>query len=326
MRNVKRNVLNIIVICFLFVLVGCGTDEQGSSEEGNDYPTKDITLYVPFSAGGTNDAAARIFGKYLSENLNETVLIQNKPGGGGLTQTLNLRTENNDGYHLQFGAEDPFTVQYALDQDLEYELDEYDFLAAPFSTPNQLVVHADSGYDDVDALIKAAKDGEELTYAHAGAGSINHFAGEATFSALGIDVQDVPFEGGGESLNALLGKDVDALLTGEGTILGQLDEGTIKVLANTTNVRSENLSDVPTLEELGYDVDINAFFFVFAPEGLPSDVSSKLTKAFEEMKNDEEFVEEIEGLGLTLEDARSEDEIKEYIEETREVFSNIDIE
>lgn len=316
------------ILCFLILsfIVGCSNnsvdEDVSSAEVETTYPNKEITLYVPYSPGGSNDTAARVLAEYMSKYLEKTVIVENKPGAGGVTQTAEFTKASADGYKLQFSTDDPFTTLSVLHDNLNYTQENFDFLFAPLSASTVIAVNSDSPYETIEDLIEdLTNSGEQIRFGHPGVGTVPHFSGEVAFKNMNIQAQHVPYDGGGQALNALLGGDVEVQLTPEATILPQVEAGKVRALAVTSEERSPFI-DVPALKELDYDIEMGSLMSVYAPAGIPEEIKAVLIKAFQEIIEDPKFIEAAEDLNLTI-DGRTGEEVEEYLDNVRTKFEEV---
>lgn len=294
----------------------------GTAAFAQSYPDHEITLRVPLGAGGSTDTAARVVAEYLGQALGQTVVVENRPGAGGVVGTTQTMQDAPDGYTLQYTPSSLFTSAPIQHPDLPYSVDDFDFLVSfGFSAP-VLVINESEGLSDLsDFVDQAAADGRRITYGHAGVGSSLQLAGQRLFQQAGLEAQQIPFESGAAALTALIAGDIVAYVGPETTILPYVGEGVVP-LAVASSERSPFLPDVPTMREEGYDVSLASVSMLHAPAGLPDDVRARLTEALNELEGNEEFRDRLADLGIAV-SFTYDSEVTDYISETRAVFEEL---
>jgi len=283
------------------------------------WPEREITLRVPLGAGGSTDTAARVIAQYLGEELGQAIVVENKPGAGGIVATTALMRDAADGYTLQYSPSSLFTSEPIRRPDLPYSVENFDFLVSFGGSSPTLSVNEKSGYTDLKTFIEEAKaNGKRVTYGHPGAGSTLQLAGQKLFEQAGVEAQQIPFESGAAALTALLAQDIDVYIGPETTILPYIGEGIVP-LAVASAKRSPFVPDAPTMTELGYDVSLESLSTLHAPAGLPDAVKERLSAALANLEKNEAFTEALTRVGIAV-NYRYGDEVVEYIAETRAVL------
>lgn len=292
------------------------------SATAQEWPQKEITLRVPLGAGGSTDTAARIIAKFLGDELGRTVIVENRPGAGGVIATTALVREPADGYTLQYSPSSLFTSELIKRPDIAYTVDDFDFIVSFGGSSPTLSVNEASGYKTLESLIEDAKtNNKRITYGHPGAGSTLQLAGQRLFQEAGVNAQQVPFESGGAALTALLAGDINAYVGPETSILPYVGEGAVP-LAVASPQRSPFLPDVPTMGEVGYDVELGSLSALHAPQGLPENVKSRLTDALAALEKDEVFMSELARIGIAV-NFQDGDEVVAYIAKTRSIIEEL---
>lgn len=275
----------------------------------NNYPTKPITVIVPFSAGGGLDLVARTLEKLAPKYLGQPLVVLNKPGGAGTIGWNELTTSNPDGYTLGISAIDVL-IQPLYGSTKYHYPTALEPIAQVSTLPFIMVVPAEQPWQDVDAVIKYAKQHPgQLKSGHSGIGSPAHILGETFAKAADITLEQVPFRGGSESTIALLGNHIQIAFVPPATVKEQIKSGTLRALATTGEKRltDPDLAQIPTLKELGFDIVLTNWYGIAAPKELPPEVKTKLEEGFKAIIADPEFKTNIENLGLQVEYLNSED-------------------
>jgi tripartite-type tricarboxylate transporter receptor subunit TctC len=246
------------------------------------WPTRGITLVVPFPPGGGPDVFSRLLGEKLPSRMGQSVIVENRPGVGGLAGA-NVVAKSTDGHTFLVAPNTLVIAPHLLAKGAAGGVDVMSDLVPvimPASTPMMLVVNPSLGVKTVPELVAIAKSKPGLPYASAGNGSPMHIAGELFKKAAGVDLQHVPFTGVAPSVTAALGGQVPLLFTAMGGgIAGHLKAGKMQVLAVTEKRRTPQLPDVPTMAELGFPgVETDAWYGVLAPAGTPQAVVVRMNQ------------------------------------------------
>ncbi len=263
------------------------------------WPSKPISLIVPFPAGGTTDVLARALAERLTTVLGQTVIVESKPGAGATVGADYVAKARPDGYTLLVGAVH-HTIASSVYKKLPYDFQK-DF--APLTTiamvPNVLVVNASSpakNVADLVALAKAAKP--ELSYGSNGNGTAQHLIGTQFENLTGANLLHIPYKGSGPLTTDLLGGQVTMSFDTITPVLPHIKAGKLRALAVTTAKRSSALPEVPTLAESGLkEFDIGTWFGVLAPVGTPKDVQAKLAAEMVKIIHSPEFKKRMDEIG-----------------------------
>lgn len=273
------------------------------------YPTKPITIIVPFSAGGGLDLQARALEKLAPKYLGQPLVVLNKPGGAGTIGWNELLSANPDGYTLGISAID-LLIHPLYDSTKYHYPSALEPIAQVTTSPWILVVHAEQPWQNINDLIQYAQNAQvKLKFGHGGIGSQAHILGELFAKNAGIPLEQVPFRGGSEVNVALLGKHIELTFANPSTVKEQIKNGTLRALAITSEQRSidSDLSQIPTFKEQGFDIVFTNWYGVAAPKNLPPEVKNKLNEGFKAIVADPEFKANIENLGLQVEYLNSDE-------------------
>ena len=275
------------------------------------FPERRISIIVPYSAGGATDILARQVADKLGPILSQTVTVENRPGAGatlGTTQAANARP---DGYTLFLGQVSSHGIAPAVYENLQYDpIEDFQPLTFLMSIPNVMVVSANSPYTTVQEFIEGARDSSK-TFGSSGTGSSIHLSGEMFKFRTGIEMTHVPFRGSGEAVPALISGDVDVMFDNLPSAITHIQSGALRALGVTTPERSEMLSDVPTIAELGIEgldgFSATSWFALFAPAGVSEEITQTLSSAMLEALEDEDLVRQITERGGIIEGGTPED-------------------
>jgi len=270
--------VRVVVLSFLATMVLVAYCAAAFAEGA--YPAKPVHIYVPYPPGGAVDIVARTLGDALGKHWNQSVVIENRPGAGGIVAEQALVRAPPDGYTLILVASGHALLPLFYDK-LPYDTFK-DFMPISLigSSPNMLLVRAESPFQSVNDVIAAAraKPGQ-LSYGHAGNGTSPYLAGELFKYMAKIEITPVPYKGGAPVLTDLIGGQIPLSFNNIPESLGQVQAGAVRPLGVTTAARSPVLPNVPTIAEAavpGYDTGV--WWGVFAPAGLPAAIQAKLAK------------------------------------------------
>jgi tripartite-type tricarboxylate transporter receptor subunit TctC len=245
------------------------------------FPSKQVTLVVPFPPGGGPDVAARVIAEKLAPRLGQPVVVENRPGAGALLGANFVAKAAPDGHTLLLTpntmAISPHVLAPGAGGGIDVNRDLLPVIA-PATTPLVLVASPSLGVSNLKGLLEQARKGG-LAYGSPGNGSPMHFAGEMFKRSAAVDMMHVPYRGVAPSLNAALAGEVKLLYTGVGGALQHIKAGKLVPLALTEKARSALLPDVPTATEQGVaNVEVNAWYGVFAPAGTPAAVVQRINQ------------------------------------------------
>jgi tripartite-type tricarboxylate transporter receptor subunit TctC len=260
----------------------------------DSYPSRPVTLIVPFPPGGVADIVGRPFAEALSRELKTPVIIENKPGaGGGIGMGLVAKAKP-DGYTLLLALSSISILPEAdkvLGRAPLYQLDQFTPIARLTADPTVLAVRADSPWKTLqDFIDDARKRPGAITYGSSGNYGTMHMPMEMFAHSANVKLLHVPFTGGGPAVIALLGGQVDALSTGPSTVLQHVKAGKVRVLASWGDHPLASLPQVRTLTESGYDAVFFQWSALFAPAGTPEPIVARLREAARVAAADSRFV------------------------------------
>lgn len=258
-----------------------------------DYPTKPITMIVPFPPGGVADLTARPLAPAMEKVLKQPVVIVNRTGAGGQVGMTAAAKSAPDGYTILMGLSSIsiFPVSDRLNgKKPAYEMADFAPIALVSADPTVLVVAADAPWKDIGQFIASAKAYPgQINYSSSGVYGTLHVAMEILSNAAGIKLFHVPYQGAGPAVAALLGGQVHALASGPASAVRQMQAGKMRALASWGDKRLAALPDIPTFKELGYDAEFYIWAGVFAPAATPAPVQQALRDAVRSAVASEEF-------------------------------------
>jgi tripartite-type tricarboxylate transporter receptor subunit TctC len=269
--------------------------------KAQSWPSKPIRLVVPFPPGGLIDNMARLIGPVMAKELEQPVVIDNKPGAGGTIGAADVAKSAADGYSLLM-ASAPLTISPALYPTLPYRPEQIKPLGLIGSVPNVLLVNAKSGINSVaDLIARAKKTPGKLNYASNGNGTSLHLSAELLKITTGTFITHIPYRGTAAALTGLIAGEIDMMFENLPPALTHIQAGTLKALAVTTRRRSNTIPNVSTLAELGMkDFEVSAWYGLAAPAGLDAAISSKLESVVEKIANNAEIRKAMQSRGADV--------------------------
>lgn len=275
----------------------------GAAAADEPYPNKPIRIVVPFAAGGAVDVTARLIGEQLSRRMGQPVVVENKPGAGGIIAVRHVVSSPADGHTLFLGAAGEIVINPVLNKDAGYD-PKKDLVpvAIVVRAPNVLAVNSDVPANTVAELIDyARKNPGKLTFSSSGVGTIQHITGEVFNKVAGIDVVHVPYPGAAPAMVDVASKRVSMTFSSPGSIGPFVQKGQMKMLGVVMSKRYPALPQLPTVQETpgmaAYEVE--SWFAMFAPGNTPPAVVKRLNAEVREaMKNPEVAEKLIKNAGM----------------------------
>jgi tripartite-type tricarboxylate transporter receptor subunit TctC len=286
--------------CFAVIAALGAWAGQGHAQT---YPTRNITMIVPFAAGGPTDVIARIVTGHMAQTLGQAIIIENVVGAGGTTATTRAARATNDGYTLITGHMGTHAASVPLYPKLAYHPEkDFEPVALLAGTPILILARKDFPPKDLKEFITYVKANEsKVNAAHAGIGSVSHVSCQLLESILKIKPISVPFNGTGPAMNALVGGQVDYMCDQIVNAVPQVTGGTIKAYAVATADRNPSLPDVPTTKEGGLpEFQAQAWNAIFAPKGTSPEIIAKLNATAAKALDDETVKKRLLELGSVI--------------------------
>ncbi len=313
----------IVAAAFACLLAGSAAAQTSPSQTTQVWPTRPVTLVVPFPAGGPVDLAARIFAQHLSERLGQQFIIENIGGAGGWTGAARVAKAPGDGSVLLFGNQATHTFSQLMPKKPLFNA-VADFTPAVIAIENSkvLVTRKDFPANSLSEFISYAKaNAAKLQYGSAGTGSATHITCVMLNMAIGVDITHVPYRGTGPAMQDIMGGRIDYICDVISTAVPLVRGNQVKALALLSPARSPAMPELPTAHEQGlkdFDCDgWNAFFF---PKGTPDAIVRRLATAISDILDMPAMRERLEGLGLNV--PGRERRTPEYL--SRLVLSDLD--
>jgi tripartite-type tricarboxylate transporter receptor subunit TctC len=301
MKLLRRLFLRLVGV----IAVTCAGVQTGATQ---NFPTRPITMIVPFAAGGATDVTARIVGEHMSRTLGQQVVVENIVGAGGTVGSTRAMRANPDGYTIEMGQMGTHAAAVALYPNLAYKPDlDFEPIGMVSGLPIVIVARKDFPPKDLKEFVSFVKANfDKLNVSHAGVGSIFFTTCLLLNSILEVKPTFVPFNGGGPAMNALVGGQVDYMCGDVVTSVSQLQAGTIKAYAIGSAERNPMLPNVPTSMEAGLPTfQATAWNALFAPKATPKPTLDKLTDALNKALDDPTTRKRLLELGSDIPDKAS---------------------
>jgi tripartite-type tricarboxylate transporter receptor subunit TctC len=272
----------------------------GGAAAQSPFPSKPVHIFVPYAAGGGVDILARTLGDVVSRQWGQTVVVENRPGAGGVVASQALVASPPDGYTLIVVASGHATNPFLYPKIPYDTFKDFTPISLLASSPNILLVRTDSPFKTLgDMIAQARAKPGSLSFGHAGTGTSTHLAGELLKNLAKIDLNAIPYKGGAPSINDLLGGQIPMSFNNGPESVGQLEAGTVRALAVTTASRASFLPNVPSMAEAvpGYDTEV--WWGLLGPAGMPADLIAKLSHDFVAALNTDSVKERLGKLGAS---------------------------
>jgi len=259
----------------------------------DSYPSKPITMVVPFPPGGVAELVGRPLAASMQNTLKQPIVIVNRPGAGGAVGMASVAKGPSDGYTILMGLSSIsiFPVSDRVNgKTPAFELSDFAPIALVTADPTILVVRTDGPYKTLKEFVAAAKANPgKINYSSSGVYGTLHVAMEIFSASAGIKLFHVPYQGGGPAVTALLGGQVEASAQGPAAAIGQINGGKFRALASWGTERLKLLPEIPTFKELGYEAEFYIWTGVFVPASTPAPIQMRLRQAVREAANSADF-------------------------------------
>lgn len=270
-----------------------------SGASAQNFPTRNITMVIPFAAGGPTDTVGRLIAESMSKTLGQTVVIDNVAGAGGTRGAGQVAKATADGYtillhHIGMSTAPTLYRKLAFNAETDFET-----IGLVTDAPMSLIARPDfpaKSFAEVLDYVKKNKD--KVNYANAGVGAASHLCGMLLMSSIGVQMNTVPYKGTGPAMTDVLGGQVDLMCDQTTNTTSQIKGGKVKAYGVTTKTRVKNLPELPTLDEAGLKgFDLAVWHGLYAPKGTPKEVVAKLTQALQTALKDPKVIERFASLG-----------------------------
>ena len=266
-----------------------------------DFPSRPITMVMPYAPGGPGDTITRVFAAAMQKQLGQQIVVDNPAGASGSIGTARVARSKPDGYSLLM-IHVSHATNLAMYKNLSYHpVDDFEPIGRATSGPMVVVARNEFPARDLPDFIAYLRANQaKVSLAHAGVGSASHLCGLMLMNALGVKLNEIPYKGTGPALNDLMGGQVDVLCDQTSGTVPPVKAGKIKAYAAAGLARLPTLPNVPAMNEAGVNgLDISISFGLYAPKGTPQPVVEKLTAALQKSVADPEVRARLDGMGVT---------------------------
>ena len=265
------------------------------------YPTRNITMLVPYAAGGPTDTVARVTAQAMGKPLGQTIIVENRPSAGGILAPETVKNAKPDGYTILIHHIGMATTP-ALYRQLRFNpLTDFEYIGLINDVPMTVIARANFPAKDFKEFLSYIKaNSKKVSLANAGIGAASHLCGMLFMSAIETDLLTVPYKGTAPAMNDLLGGTVDIMCDQTTNTTSQIKAGKVKVYAVTSAKRVPSLPDVPTMQEVGIKgFEVGIWHGLYAPKGTPKPVIDRLVAALQVAVKDAEVNKRFADLGAT---------------------------
>lgn len=276
-----------------------------------EFPERAITWVVPFGAGGVTDITSRRLAERLGAVLGQPVIVENKPGAGGIVGSKEVQMAKPDGYTVLFASSGPFGIQAALDPGkLKYDpLADFAYIHGVTLSPQIITANSNAPFNTIAELVAYAKENPgKLNYGSPGVGTAQHLGGELFERAAGIEMEHIPYTSGSTQMVDLASGIIDLSFEYHAIVTPYIADGKMKALGATSPERTTANPDLETVVEAGFPTAVNlGWTYLVVPKDVPADVQQKLTEAMAEVMKDPEIVKLIEADGRSVLDIQGDE-------------------
>lgn len=282
-----------------------------------EYPERDVTIVVPFSAGGNTDVITRIAADHLTEELGQPVVVENRGGGGGTVGANLVANAEPDGYTLLFGTTGTHSVNPNL-REVDYDpIADFEPVSVGVISSVLMVAHPSVEAENLEELmaLTSSEEGDAMNFASGGTGTVAHIAGELYNEKTDSNLTHIPYSGAGESLNDVVAGRVQVYMNNLPSLLQHVESGAVLPVALAAEERSNLLPDVPTTGEAGLeDFVMGSWYGLLAPAGTPEDIIARLHEAMSALDESEEALERYAEIGVEPIPSESPEAFGEYMQ------------
>jgi tripartite-type tricarboxylate transporter receptor subunit TctC len=288
-----------------------------STAQAQPYPSRPITMIVPFPPGGIADITGRPFAAVMSRLLGQPVLVENKAGAGGAVGHAYAARAKPDGYSLMMALSSIVIIPVADEVNGRaptYKMSDFTPIALVSADPTVLMVPAESRWKTLNDLVADAKANPgKISYSSSGLYGTTHTATEMFSQAAGIQLLHVPYNGGGPAMNAALAREVMFTVQSPGVADPHVRSGKMRLIGSWGGKRVASLPDVPTMKEQGYDAEFYIWAALFAPAGLPQEIAARLRAVSRQVVQDPDFKRAMTGMNTPV-DYREGAELQGFLD------------
>ena len=308
----KKRSLFAIILSASLLLGGCANTPKSDGAESQDgdaaaaYPEKSVQFIIPYAAGGGTDTLCRLLASSMEKSWGQSFLIANKPGGLSQVGLTELAGANPDGYTIGALSNLDHILVLFTGENVSYDYDSFDYLGAINTTANVLIDYAKEHPGELTVAVSGKTQVAEVSLFE---------------QAAGIQMTTVMQDGGGDSLNAIMGGHVDCAVLDKNYV-SQVEGQGINTLATFAGETIPTIPDIPTMKSLGYDVSTETYRVIVAPAGTPKEIEDAITQKIQEVSSTEEFQESMANMGEIYR-FLDQDQVKERLDQDYEMIQQL---
>jgi tripartite-type tricarboxylate transporter receptor subunit TctC len=258
-----------ILMALMILAIAMPAFANGTQDEVNEYPVKDVRVIIPWSVGGMTDVLTRPIAAWLEDDLGVNFIVENKPGGGGVVGSLEIENSKNDGYII--GTTSMSTVSAKYMSPVYPDIHNVELISQVITIPATVTVRADSPWKTIDEYVEyAMANPNKIKNSNSGFGASAHIYAVSFEAEAGIKLNHIPYPGYAEGVTALLGGHVDSTNIPLPDVAQHIESGDLRLLAIASAERHPEYPDVPTLKEKGFDIVLGNYSGFVAPKGMDS--------------------------------------------------------
>lgn len=283
-------------------LLAAGLLAVTSAQAQTDWPTQPLKLVVGYAPGGPVDTTARTFAKFLSDELKQSVVVENRAGASGMIAAESTSRAQPDGYTLNFVASPTLTITPLIQRAHTLDLDnDFSYIGTLVNYTNVLVINKDVPVNSIKELIDyAKKNPNEVSFGSAGVGGSNHLSAELLKQKTGTEMLHVPYRGNSPAMIDVIGGKITYMFDITSTAIPFIESGKVRALAVTSRERNAGLPDVPTMIEAGVeDYEVTGWYALIGPAKLPDNVVESLQQALNNVSKNPQFIKQMDAGGYT---------------------------
>ncbi|WP_162628771.1 Bug family tripartite tricarboxylate transporter substrate binding protein [Marinobacter bohaiensis] len=304
------------IIALSVALASATVPALAQADDG--YPEKNIEFIVPYGPGGGSDTFVRSIQPALEDALGGTLVVRNISGGGGAVGYSRAVTSRADGYTVTTPNNANFTLEGLGNVGFSYN--DFEYIARVTVMPYVLAVRDNDQWTDFESLKEDLQaSGDKLSVGFSGVGSSTHVTSVALGRELGMDFQFIPFDGGSAAVSAAMGGHVDAVVLNPSEIMSAVESGKLTAIVSTGGERSSAMPEVPTMKELGFDMELNQWRGIAAPKGLDPAIEEQWVTAIKEAVQDPQFRQAAKNGGTDIKPLYG-DELDAFIKDNAELM------
>lgn len=314
-----------IILCAVAAATAVFTSVGPMAAQTADWPTKPITMIIPFSAGGGSDPVARLIADGLRESLGQPVLVEFRPGGSATVGTNLVAKANPDGYTIMLSPNTPVVnVKYTV-PNLPYDVEDLVAVTQVTDASVMLVAHSSFKPNTFPEFIEYAKaNPNKVNLAIQGTGGVSHFAASLIESRLGVKFNMIPYKGAGDMMSDMLSGVVDIGFGFPTGFLSGVQSGKLKFVASLADQQAKSLPNVKTTTQEGFpQIKVSAWLMLFAPKGTPDDVMKKIAAATNDLIKKPDIQAKLEQLGYTATPDSTPEKAAALLAQDRKDFDDV---